>query len=80
MGEEQIDVIASEEFKTPEIKTRGQAFLLLFTAISFFWSNDRKKVIAFLVIVLATSLILYNNINVVTEIYNLPKLLSGGKE
>jgi hypothetical protein len=73
MGEETIDVIESEEFKTPEIKTRLQAFSMMFTAISFFWSNDKKKVIFLLVALFAVALILYNNIDLITEIYNLPK-------
>lgn len=77
MGDEIVESVQAEEFKTPVISTRGQAFLLLFKAISFFWDNDRKKVIAFLVLSFAVALILYNNINVVTEIYNLPKHFSG---
>ena len=69
MGEETVETIQAEEFKTPVISTRGQAFLLLFKSMGFFWENDRKKVIAFLVLSFAIALILYNNINVIEEIY-----------
>jgi len=35
MGDEIVESVQAEEFKTPVISTRGQAFLLLFKAISF---------------------------------------------
>ena len=71
MPDEVIDIVPEEDFKTPKISTRGQAFLLLFKALGFFWENDKKKMIALIVASFAVALILYNNINVVKEIYSI---------
>lgn len=71
MGNEQIDVIEGEEFKTPEVKTGLQAFSLIVSGFSFFWSNYRKTTIFILVAIFAVALILYNNVNIVREIYGL---------
>jgi hypothetical protein len=70
MGE-QIDVIEAEEFKTPEVKTGLQAFSLIVTGFSFFFTNYKKTTIFLLVALFAVALILYNNINVVKEIYGI---------
>jgi len=71
MGEEIIEEVKAEEFKTPQISTRLQAFSLIFTGLAFFWANDRKKLIFLLIASLALSVILYNNINLLKEIYSL---------
>ena len=71
MGEEIVETILSEEFKTPEIKTRLQAFALIATGLSFFWSNDRKVMIFLLIASFVVALVLYNNVNLITEVYKL---------
>jgi hypothetical protein len=71
MGNDQIDIIEGEEFKTPEVKTGLQAFALIVSGLSFFFSNYRKTTIFLLVALFAVALILYNNINVVKELYNI---------
>lgn len=71
MTPEIIDVIEPEEFKTPQISTPLQAFALIATGLSFFFSNYRKTTIFILVASFAIALILYNNINVVRELYKI---------
>ena len=68
---DQIDVIEPEEFKTPEVKTGLQAFALIVTGFSFFFSNYKKTTIFLLVAAFAVALILYNNINVIKELYSI---------
>jgi hypothetical protein len=71
MGEEKIDVIEPEEFKTPQVSTGLQAFSLIVAGISFYWTNYRKSTIFILVALFAVALILYNNVNVLREIYSI---------
>jgi len=70
MGE-QIDVIEAEEFKTPEVKTGLQAFSLIVTGFSFFFTNYKKTTIFLLIAVFVFALVLYNNVNLIKEVYSL---------
>ena len=47
------------------------AFLLIVAGFSFFFTNYKKTTIFLLVALFAVALILYNNINVVKEIYGI---------
>lgn len=68
---EQIDVIEPEEFKTPEIKTPLQAFALIATGFSFFFTNYKKTTIFLLIALFTVALVLYNNVNIIKELYGL---------
>ncbi len=71
MPEEIVDVIEAQEFKVPAVGTGSQAFLLIIAGFSFFFTNYKKTTIFLLVALFAVALILYNNINVVKEIYGI---------
>lgn len=72
MGEDQkIDDVESIEAKVPEIENYLQAIGSIGNGFKWFFKNHPKKTIFGFVALFAVALILYNNINILKEIYNL---------
>lgn len=71
MPEEIVDVIEAQEFKVPAVSTGSQAFLLIVAGFQFFFTNYKKTTIFLLIALFVFALVLYNNVNLIKEVYSL---------
>ena len=71
MGEEQIDVIEKETIDVPEIVSARQAFVLLFSAFAFFFSNYKKTTFIVLALLVFLGMQLATNFEQVQSIAKL---------